>query len=93
MVLMTFGRYPSGTGLVFAGVLGMIYVLSEEEVAEVGRGGWALLKDIELDDAVELVGAWGTVGREFACWAGPPKMELDDDDMVAVLPGVEAWYN
>lgn len=93
MVLMTFGRYPSGTGRVFAGVLGMMYVLSEEEVAEVGKGGWALLKDIELDDAVELVGAWGTVGRVLACRAEPPKMELDDDDMVAVLPGVEASYN
>lgn len=60
---------------------------------EVEEGGRALFKDIELEEAAELVGAGGTVGRGAICNAGPPKMELEDDDMVAVLLGVEGWYN
>lgn len=66
-------------------------MLSEEEVEE---GGNVLLRDMELEEAFELVGAEGTAGRGLVCNAGPPNIELDDDDdIAAVLLRVEGCYS
>lgn len=60
---------------------------------EVEEGGRVLFKDIEFEEVVELVGVGGIVGRGVICNVGLLKMELEDDDMVVVLLGVEGWYN